>query len=115
MWRPGSRDHLREGTARAAWLGLPRVYWVLWVGQFINRLGGFVLTFLPLYLTERHHYSDADAGRTLALYGLGNLAGASLGGWAADHHGRRRTILTLVVFNAVVLTGGLRAYCSVRR
>ena len=26
----------------AAPLGLPRAYWVLWLGQFINRLGGFV-------------------------------------------------------------------------
>lgn len=32
----------------AGFLGLPRVYWLLWVGQFINRLGGFVITFLPV-------------------------------------------------------------------
>ena len=84
-------------------LGLPRVYWVLWLGQFINRFGGFVLTFLPLFLTEHHRYSDARAGAVLSLYGLGGLFGASLGGWASDRFGRRRTILAASSASAVVL------------
>jgi MFS family permease len=87
----------------AAPLGLPRAYWVLWLGQFINRLGGFVLTFLPLFLTEHHHYSDARAGAVLSLYGLGGLFGSSLGGWASDRYGRRRTILVASSASAVVL------------
>lgn len=86
-------------------LGLPRVYWVLWVGQFVNRLGSFVLTFLPLFLTERHGYTEAEAGRVLALYGAGNLLGASLGGWSSDRFGRRRTLLALLALNALVLVG----------
>ncbi len=84
-------------------LGLPRVYWVLWVGQFINRLGGFVLTFLPLFLTEHHHYTAARAGTVLSLFGLGGLFGASLGGWASDRFGRRRTLLVLTSCSAAVL------------
>ena len=87
----------------AAPLGLPRVYWVLWVGQFINRLGGFVLTFLPLYLTEHHRYSDARAGVVLSLFGLGGLFGATLGGLASDRYGRRRTLLVATCASAVVL------------
>lgn len=84
-------------------LGLPRVYWVLWIGQFINRLGGFVLTFLPLFLTEHHRYTDARAGAVLALFGLGSLFGASIGGWASDRFGRRRTILVATAASATVL------------
>jgi MFS family permease len=98
--RPSPPD---ASSARPGPLGLPRLYWVLWVGQFINRLGGFVLTFLPLFLTERHHYSDARAGAVLSLFGLGSLFGASLGGWASDHFGRRRTIIALTGLSAVVL------------
>ncbi len=94
---------MSEAPTTRTFLALPRVYWILWVGQFINRLGGFVLTFLPLFLTEALHYSGAHAGRVLALYGLGGLFGASLGGWASDRFGRRRTILSLLVFSAVVL------------
>ena len=33
--------------------GLPRSYWVLCVGTFINRFGTFVFPFLTLYLTSR--------------------------------------------------------------
>lgn len=86
-------------------LGLPRLYWILWVGQFINRLGGFVLTFLPIYLTERLRYTDAQAGVVLSLFGAGSLVGASLGGSFGDRFGRRPTILGFATFNAVVLLG----------
>lgn len=93
-----------SASARApSLLGLPRLYWVLWIGQFINRLGSFVLTFLPLFLTERHRYSDARAGAVLSLFGLGSLFGASLGGWASDRFGRRITLLVALVASAVVL------------
>ncbi len=92
-----------EAHGNRTFLALPRLYWILWLGQFINRLGGFVLTFLPLFLTEALHYSDARAGRVLSLYGLGGLFGASLGGWASDRFGRRRTLLSLLLLSAVVL------------
>lgn len=84
-------------------LGLPRLYWILWLGQFINRLGGFVLTFLPVYLTERLRYTDAQAGMVLSLFGAGSLVGASLGGSFGDRFGRRPTILGFASLNAVVL------------
>lgn len=84
-------------------LRLPRTFWILWGGHLVNRLGAFVLTFLPIYLTERHHYSGAEAGRVLALFGLGSLVGSSLGGWASDRYGRRPTLLVGLVTNAVAL------------
>lgn len=47
---------------RPALFGLPRIYWVLWAGQLINRLGSFALPFLPIYLVDRHRYTSAAAG-----------------------------------------------------
>lgn len=88
-----------------SFLDLPRTYWVLWVGQFINRLGGFVLTFLPVYLTERHHYRDAEAGAVLSLFGAGGLLGATVGGWSSDRFGRRATIVASTAASALVLLG----------
>jgi predicted MFS family arabinose efflux permease len=86
-------------------LGLPKTYWVLWGAQLINRLGSFAMPFLPIYLVDRHGYSHKGAGGVLALYGLGNLVGASLGGWAGDRFGRRRALLTALPLNAAGLVG----------
>lgn len=73
--------------------GLPRTYWYLWTGALLNRLGGFVYTFLALYLTEARHFSVARAGFVVALYGAGSFASGPVGGYLADHIGRRRTML----------------------
>ena len=69
---------------------LPRAFWVLFAGTFINRFGTFVWPFLTIYLTRQ--------GYSLARRGVGDQrrwrrrarAAASLGGWLADHIGRRQ-------------------------
>ena len=33
--------------------GLPRLYWYLWTGMLMNRVGGFVALVLSLYLHGR--------------------------------------------------------------
>jgi MFS family permease len=73
--------------------GLPRQYWWLWTSTLINRLGGFVVTFLALYLTVERGYSASYAGLVAALFGLGGAGGAVLGGVLADRLGRRTTLL----------------------
>ncbi|MEE4545779.1 MFS transporter [Streptomyces sp. V4-01] len=73
--------------------GLPRQFWWLWTSTLINRLGGFVVTFLALYLTVQRGYSASYAGLVAALYGLGGAGGAVLGGVLADRLGRRGTLL----------------------
>jgi MFS family permease len=73
--------------------GLPRTFWYLWTGALINRLGGFVYTFLALYLTQARHFSVAHAGFVIALFGAGSFASGPVGGYLADHVGRRRTML----------------------
>lgn len=73
--------------------GLPRQFWWLWTSTLVNRLGGFVVTFLALYLTVDRGYSAAYAGLVAALFGLGGAGGAVLGGVLADRVGRRTTML----------------------
>lgn len=73
--------------------GLPRQFWWLWTSTLVNRLGGFVVTFLALYLTVERGYSAAYAGLVAALFGLGGAVGAVLGGVLADRVGRRSTLL----------------------
>lgn len=84
--------HLRSRIANVAG-GLPRPFWVLWGGMFVNRAGGFVLPFMAIYLTQVRHYSMAQAGLVVALFGAGGTIAAPLGGFLADRVGRRFTML----------------------
>jgi MFS family permease len=70
---------------------LPRGFWVLFAGTFINRFGTFVWPFLTIYLTRRG-YSPEFAGTAIACFGLGQITGHTVGGWLADRFGRRNTI-----------------------
>ncbi|HEX2568154.1 MAG TPA: MFS transporter [Polyangia bacterium] len=87
----------------ARMLGLPFVYWVLWTGALINRLGGFVYTFLALYLTQERGFSVEQAGGVVSLYGLGSIVASAMGGVMADRLGRRPTLLLASVFGAAAM------------
>ncbi|GAB3982902.1 MFS transporter [Actinoallomurus acanthiterrae] len=78
--------------------GLPRAFWVLWTGSFVNRLGTMVEPFLAFYLTGVRGLSVAATGLVLALFGLGSIVSQIVGGVLADRVGRRAT-----------LTGGMLA------
>jgi MFS family permease len=78
---------------RAATGGLPNLFWVLWAGMLVNRLASFVITFLALYLVQDRGFSTSQAGRVVAVYGLGLLLAGPVGGALADRIGRRRTML----------------------
>jgi MFS family permease len=80
--------------------GLPRTFWYLWTGALIDRLGTFVYTFLALYLTRARHFTVAEAGAVIALWGAGNFAAGPVGGYFADHVGRRRTMLLAFTLSA---------------
>ncbi|KJK55919.1 MDR family MFS transporter [Saccharothrix sp. ST-888] len=81
--------------------GLPRQFWWLWTSTLVNRLGGFVVTFLALYLTAERGYSASYAGLVAALFGLGSAIAAVGAGVLTDRIGRRPTMLAAQVSNAV--------------
>lgn len=82
---------------------LPAVYWFLWSGMLINRLGGFAVLYLSLYLTDVRHLGASAAGLVTGLAGVGGMAGVLLGGSLADRWGRRRTLLACHAGTAVSL------------
>lgn len=77
---------------RARFGGLPRAFWALWAGSFVNRLGTMVEPFLALYLTTVRGLSLTATGATLALFGLGSVVSQFVGGSLADRIGRRATL-----------------------
>ncbi len=86
--------------------GLPSAFWWLWTSTLINRLGGFVVTFLAMYLTLDRGFSATYAGLVAALYGLGGAVAAIVGGVLTDRVGRRTTML-LAQVGAAVTTAAL--------
>jgi MFS family permease len=84
-------------------LGLPFVYWVLWTGALINRLGGFIYTFLALYLTQERGFSVEQAGGVVSLYGIGSIVASVMGGVMADRIGRRPTLLLASILGAAAM------------
>ncbi|MEV4614222.1 MFS transporter [Kitasatospora sp. NPDC049258] len=81
--------------------GLPRPFWWLWTSTLVNRLGGFVVTFLALYLTVDRGYPPSYAGLVAGLFGLGSAVAAVGGGVLADRLGRRPTLVAAQLATAV--------------
>ena len=83
--------------------GLPPVFWTIWWGLVVNRLASFVLAFLSIYLVRERGFSPAQAGRVLALYGVGMTIAGPLGGLLADRVGRRATMVVALVLGATAV------------
>ena len=97
--------------------GLPAAFWALWAGTLVNRLGAFVFPFLSLFLTGARGYSVARTGLVLTVLGVGMGLSQLLGGWLADHYGRRRTMVVGLVGAAAGLVAvgaarGLLLLCA---
>lgn len=88
-------------SLRAALGGLPRTFWMVWTGMLVNRLASFVAPFLALFLVRERGFDAAEAGRIVALYGLGVMVAGPLGGTLADRLGRRPTMLLGLVTGAL--------------
>lgn len=73
--------------------GLPPTYWLLWSGTLINRLGGFVIPFLSLYLTAQRGISISQAALMVSLFGAGSFLSQLVGGELTDRLGRRPVML----------------------
>lgn len=69
--------------------------------MLLNRLGGFVIPFLTIYLTETRHFSAGRATLIIGLVGFGSFISRPIGGFLADKIGCRRTILLSLSFTTV--------------
>ena len=93
-------DRLRRALTETMG-GLPRQFWWLWTSTLVNRLGGFVVTFLALYLTADRGYSASYAGLVASLFGLGAAVASVGAGVLTDRIGRRPTLMAAQVGTAL--------------
>lgn len=75
---------------------------MVWWGLLINRIGGFVVPFLALYLTTQRGLSPTQAGAVVAMFGIGQMGASVAGGLAADRLGRRATMVVGMGTGALV-------------
>jgi MFS family permease len=73
--------------------GLPPTYWLIWLGPLVNRLGGFVIPFLALYLTAQRSIPVSRAALIVSLFGAGSFIAQLTGGEMTDRLGRRPVML----------------------
>ena len=73
--------------------GLPPTYWLIWTGTLINRLGGFVIPFLTLYLTVQRQIPVSQAALMVSFFGVGSFIAQLTGGELTDRLGRRPVML----------------------
>ncbi len=88
---------------RRIYRSLPPTYWTIWLGTLVNRIGGFVVPFLALYITKQRHESEAAAGIVVSLYGGGTILASLVGGTLTDRLGRRATMLLSLFGGSVTM------------
>jgi MFS family permease len=106
----GARTLSFADATKRAFGGLPRRFWVVAVGTFINRAGWFVMPFLAIYLTDGLHKTSSEAGLIVSLVGGGFAVGSAIGGITADRIGRRFTMLMGLAAGAglLLVVGAMR-------
>ncbi len=92
--------------------GLPSPFWVMWWGTFFNRLCGFVVPFLALFLTAQRALTPVQAAVVISVLGLGGFLSQLLGGVYADRIGRRKVMLLALTLSPPFLLalGLVRSY-----
>ena len=87
---------------------LPPQFWFLWLGTVVNRLGGFAVPFLMLYLTGRLGIGPAEAALMVSVLGAGSFCSQLTGGELADRLGRRPVmLLSFFIAPVAMLTLGI--------
>ena len=71
---------------KSAYTGLSKRIWLLSAVMLINRIGTMVLAFMTLYCSYRG-YTLQQGGMVVAIYGIGAVVGAFMGGKISDRFG----------------------------
>ena len=81
----------------------PRAFWFVWWGTLVNRLGGFVVPLLTIYLTTVRDLDVAEAGGIVSMYGAGTVLASLIGGQLSDRLGRKATMCCSLFGGAIVM------------
>ena len=97
---------------------LPPSFWFLWFGTVINRLGGFAVPFLMLYLTARLGITPATAALMVSVLGRRLLPRAAAPAASSSDRLGRRPVMMMSFFVspvAMLALGLVRETVAARR
>ena len=77
--------------------GLSTPTWMLALVMLVNRSGAMVVPFLGVYLVKHLGFTLENAGLLLSCFGIGSVAGSSIGGWLTDKFGHFKVQLFSLV------------------
>ncbi len=99
---------------KQAYSGLTRKIWLLSAVMLINRSGTMVLAFLTLYCKQLG-YSMQEGGWVVAIYGIGSVAGAFIGGKLSDTFGFYKIQFGALFFGGIlfIILGQMNSYISI--
>ena len=72
---------------KQAFSGLSKNSWYLSAVMLVNRSGTMVAPFMSIYCIRQLHFSIIHAGMVMALFGVGSVSGAFIGGKLTDKIG----------------------------
>jgi MFS family permease len=79
---------------------LPRAFWLLFSAALIDRVGGFAVPYLAIFLIDKGGFTVTGAGVVMTLFSVGGLVGTPTGGFIADRFGRKPVLLTSYALTA---------------
>ena len=86
---------------RRSFEGLPRSTWILSLVMLVNRSGAMVMAFLSIYFSREMGWGERFAGNAIAVYGVGAVMGAYLGGRLSRQFGAFRVQQTSLIGSAI--------------
>lgn len=98
----------------SAYSGLSRRTWYLSMVMLINRSGTMVVPFMTIYATQKLGFSIVHAGFIMAVFGMGAIVGAFIGGRLTDSIGFYKIQLFALFGGGImfITLGYLESYLS---
>ncbi len=98
--------------------GLPRAFWLLFASALVDRLGGFGVVYLAIWLagpSAPPGLTVATAGLAMSAFSVAGLVGGPVGGALADRYGRKAVLVggLLVTAASCLVLGHMRTLVGI--